>query len=105
MTKTFVVIPSYNEEEIIGEIVTRAKRFAGEVIVVDDSFTKELGKIAEKAGAHILYNDGNKGVGFSRRSGIQEALKSSKGNESKAAKLLNINHHTFRYRKRKLLGD
>ncbi len=33
---------------------------------------------------------------------LQEALKLTGGNESKAAKLLNINHHTFRYRKRKL---
>ena len=36
---------------------------------------------------------------------IQQALKIAKGNESKAAKLLNINHHTFRYRKKKLLGE
>ena len=36
---------------------------------------------------------------------IDEALKIAKGNESKAARLLNINHHTFRYRKKKLLGD
>jgi transcriptional regulator with PAS, ATPase and Fis domain len=36
---------------------------------------------------------------------IEEALKVAKGNESKAAKLLNINHHTFRYRKKKLLGE
>jgi len=36
---------------------------------------------------------------------IEEALKLAKGNESKAAKLLNINHHTFRYRKKKLLGE
>ena len=36
---------------------------------------------------------------------IEEALKIAKGNESKAAKLLNINHHTFRYRKKKLLGE
>jgi transcriptional regulator with PAS, ATPase and Fis domain len=36
---------------------------------------------------------------------IEEALKVSRGNESKAAKLLNINHHTFRYRKKKLLGE
>jgi DNA-binding NtrC family response regulator len=36
---------------------------------------------------------------------IEEALKLAKGNESKAAKLLHINHHTFRYRKKKLLGD
>lgn len=35
---------------------------------------------------------------------IEEALKIAKGNESKAAKLLNMNHHTFRYRKKKLLG-
>lgn len=33
---------------------------------------------------------------------LQEALKIAGGNESKAAKLLNINHHTFRYRKKKL---
>jgi DNA-binding NtrC family response regulator len=33
---------------------------------------------------------------------IEEALKMAGGNETKAAKLLNINHHTFRYRKRKL---
>jgi DNA-binding NtrC family response regulator len=36
---------------------------------------------------------------------IQTALKIAKGNESKAARLLHMNHHTFRYRKRKLLGD
>jgi len=36
---------------------------------------------------------------------IEAALKSAKGNESRAAKLLNINHHTFRYRKKKLLGE
>jgi len=33
---------------------------------------------------------------------IREALRLAGGNESKAAKLLNINHHTFRYRRRKL---
>jgi DNA-binding NtrC family response regulator len=33
---------------------------------------------------------------------IQKALKLAGGNESKAAKLLNMNHHTFRYRRKKL---
>jgi DNA-binding NtrC family response regulator len=33
---------------------------------------------------------------------IDEAFRMAKGNESKAAKLLNINHHTYRYRRRKL---
>ena len=35
---------------------------------------------------------------------IEAALKIAQGNESKAAKLLHINHHTFRYRKKKLTG-
>jgi two-component system response regulator AtoC len=33
---------------------------------------------------------------------IEEALKLADGNESKAARLLGINHHTFRYQKKKL---
>lgn len=33
---------------------------------------------------------------------IEAALKLAKGNESKAAELLHINHHTFRYRKKKI---
>ena len=33
---------------------------------------------------------------------LKEALKMAGGNESQAAKLLNLNHHTFRYRRKKL---
>ncbi len=33
---------------------------------------------------------------------IEEAFRMAKGNESKAARLLNMNHHTFRYRRKKL---
>ena len=36
---------------------------------------------------------------------IETALKIARGNESQAARLLNMNHHTFRYRKKKLLGE
>jgi len=36
---------------------------------------------------------------------IEAALTIARGNESQAARLLNMNHHTFRYRKKKLLRD
>jgi two-component system response regulator AtoC len=36
---------------------------------------------------------------------IEEAFRLAGGNESKAAQLLNINHHTFRYRRKKLLKE
>lgn len=35
---------------------------------------------------------------------IDQAYQMANGNESQAAKLLNINHHTFRYRRKKLLN-
>lgn len=34
---------------------------------------------------------------------LEEALRIAGGNESKAARLLNLNHHTYRYRRKKLL--
>jgi DNA-binding NtrC family response regulator len=36
---------------------------------------------------------------------LEAALKLAEGNESKAARLLQMNHHTFRYRKKKFLGN
>jgi two-component system response regulator AtoC len=36
---------------------------------------------------------------------IEAALKIANGNESQAARLLKMNHHTFRYRKKKIFGD
>jgi two-component system response regulator AtoC len=36
---------------------------------------------------------------------IENAYKMANGNESKAAKLLGINHHTYRYRRKKLYSD
>ncbi|MCG8565912.1 MAG: hypothetical protein MI747_12600 [Desulfobacterales bacterium] len=33
---------------------------------------------------------------------IREAFKLTEGNETQAARLLNINHHTYRYRHKKL---
>ncbi|MFZ0448256.1 MAG: sigma-54 dependent transcriptional regulator [Desulfatiglandaceae bacterium] len=35
---------------------------------------------------------------------IEQAFKLAGGNESKAARLLDMNHHTYRYRRKKLLG-
>ena len=36
---------------------------------------------------------------------FNEAMEITSGNESQAAKLLNMNHHTFRYRRKKLQSD
>lgn len=36
---------------------------------------------------------------------LTQAMELAKGNESKAARLLSMNHHTFRYRRKKLMGS
>jgi two-component system response regulator AtoC len=36
---------------------------------------------------------------------IETALKMARGNESQAARLLHLNHHTFRYRRKKILPE
>jgi transcriptional regulator with PAS, ATPase and Fis domain len=36
---------------------------------------------------------------------MNEAYQMANGNESQAAKLLNMNHHTFRYRRKKLMAS
>jgi DNA-binding protein Fis len=35
---------------------------------------------------------------------LEAALKMAGGNESRAARLLHLNHHTFRYRRKKYLA-
>lgn len=75
MLKVIAVIPSCNGEKTLGEVVRRTSKYVNEVIVIDDNLTKKISKIAEKEGAIVFYNKGNKGVGYSRRKGLEEALK------------------------------
>ena len=74
MSKIIAVIPSYSGEKTLETIIKKSSKYVDEVIVIDDSLTKNIGKIAKKAGAIVFYNKGNKGVGYSRRKGIKKAL-------------------------------
>jgi len=63
------VIPAKNEERTIGEIVERAKRYAGEVIVVDGQSTDGTAAAAEKKGALVVQDHG-RGKGDAIRTAI-----------------------------------
>ena len=73
--KVVAVMPAYNEEEHIGEVVARVKDYVDEIIVVDDCSADRTGEIARKAGARVLRHPANKGLGASLRDGIAEALR------------------------------
>ena len=72
-----VVIPVFNEEVTIGDIVTRTKktmenmRASYEILVVDDGSVDRSADIANKLKAHVL-REAHQGKGYSLRSGFRQ---------------------------------
>ena len=58
-----VGIPAYNESVTIGSIVLQARRYADEVIVVDDGSSDDTVAIAEDSGATVIEHGENRGKG------------------------------------------
>jgi glycosyltransferase involved in cell wall biosynthesis len=59
-----VAIPAFNEEIAIGSVALRSKKYADEVIVIDDGSKDRTAEIATMAGAKVLphINNGGKGA-------------------------------------------
>jgi glycosyltransferase involved in cell wall biosynthesis len=49
-----VVIPAYNEERRVSEVVRAARLQADEVLVIDDGSTDGTARVAEEAGARVI---------------------------------------------------
>ncbi len=73
-----VVIPVFNEELTIGNVVTRTKRtleqmgVSYEVLVVDDGSVDRSADISQAREAHVLRED-HQGKGYALRSGFRQA--------------------------------
>ena len=71
-SKIIVAMPAYNEEKYIGTLVLRAKRYADEVIVVDDGSADNTADIARLAGAIVIRHPENRGYGAAIKSLLAE---------------------------------
>lgn len=74
--KIYAVIPAYNEEKTVGEVVEKTKdlEIVDEVIVVEDCSTDNTFQEAKKAGARAVRLIINMGYGFSMRTGCDIAV-------------------------------
>jgi glycosyltransferase involved in cell wall biosynthesis len=71
--KIIVAIPAYNEEQFIGDIITRAKKYADKIIVVDDGSTDATSKVARAAGAEVIRHRKNQGAGAATKTAFKVA--------------------------------
>jgi glycosyltransferase involved in cell wall biosynthesis len=75
--RIFIVIPAFNEERAIGDLVAELRRRYDHVVVVNDCSTDKTGQIAELAGAEVLRHLVNRGQGAALQTGITYSLSKS----------------------------
>jgi glycosyltransferase involved in cell wall biosynthesis len=68
---TAAVIPAFNEEKHIGDVVRRTREQLDHVLVVDDGSSDETAGLAREAGAEVIVHPENRGKGESIKSGLR----------------------------------
>jgi glycosyltransferase involved in cell wall biosynthesis len=73
--KVSVIIPAFNEEKTIGEIVNRIRGYLPEceIIVINDGSDDDTAKVAQDSGAIVFNHPYNIGNGAAIKSGIRTA--------------------------------
>ena len=75
--QTAAVIPAYQDEKHIGEIVRRTRERLDCVLVVDDGSTDNTAQRAREAGAEVIVHDQNRGKGEAIKTGLGHWLAAS----------------------------
>lgn len=76
-SQTVALIPAYQDEKHIGDIVRRTLERLDHVIVVDDGSTDQTGQRAREAGAEVITHNQNRGKGEAIKTGLTHLLASA----------------------------
>lgn len=71
-SRVIVAVPCFNEERFIGSIVVKAKKYAHNVLIIDDGSTDNTSDVAEGAGAMVYRHDRNSGYGAAISSALEQ---------------------------------
>ena len=69
-SQTAAIIPAYQDEKHIGDIVRRTRERLDQVLVVDDGSSDQTAQRAREAGAEVIAHDENRGKGEAIKTGL-----------------------------------
>jgi len=75
MINTWIVIPAYNEEKKISEVVRGVFEYVPNVVVIDDGSQDQTYTVAKQSSAWVLRHRINRGQGAALATGIEFALR------------------------------
>jgi glycosyltransferase involved in cell wall biosynthesis len=80
-TRRLAIVPAYNEQGAIAQVVAELHEFAPEfdVLVVDDGSTDKTAEVARSAGAAVIRHPFNLGIGGAMQSGYVYAAEQGYG--------------------------
>jgi glycosyltransferase involved in cell wall biosynthesis len=73
--KTVAIIPAYNEETTLADVLQRTRDFVDEIIVVNDGSKDRTGEIARAHNVTVVEHVINRGLGAAIGTGFATALK------------------------------
>jgi Glycosyltransferases involved in cell wall biogenesis len=73
-SQTAAIIPAYQDEKHIGDIVRRTRDRLDQVLVVDDGSSDHTARQAREAGAEVIVHDQNRGKGEAIKTGLAHWL-------------------------------
>lgn len=71
--KYIIIIPTYNEEAAIEEVVSNSLKYS-DVLVVDDGSSDRTSDLVQKTGVKVIKHEKNMGKGASLKTGIKYGL-------------------------------
>ena len=77
MNEFWIVVPAFNEEKVVGSVISRLLDYFANIVVVDDCSTDKTNGVSRDNGAIVIRHSVNLGQGAALQTGIDYALRTN----------------------------